>query len=222
MRSIFKTGAAALAVTTMLAGTALAQELSGTLRISSDMSDPAPRAVMESLAAEFDALHPNLTVELTVVDREAWKTQIRNALSCRSAGCGELVCGQPHGPLCQRRSFHGHHRMVGCGRFRRSRVGARCAHSRTAASGVCPIPTTSGACTTARTSLPSLACPSPRPGNRKLPTARSSSTRAGIAMPSGSRFLWPAGGWFDYLNMRTKRVRFPHGKTCPWRDRLDR
>lgn len=36
---------------------------------------------MEGLAADFDAMHPDLTVELEVVDREAWKSQIRNALT---------------------------------------------------------------------------------------------------------------------------------------------
>jgi multiple sugar transport system substrate-binding protein len=81
MRSIFTTGAAALAAAAMLPGAAAAQDLSGELRIFSDMSNPGPRAVMEQLAAEFDALHPGLTVDLTVVDREAWKTQIRNVLS---------------------------------------------------------------------------------------------------------------------------------------------
>ena len=74
---------AATAVVSLLATGALAQDadLSGTLRIISDMSNPAPRAVVEGMAAEFADLHPDLTVELEVVDREAWKSQIRNALS---------------------------------------------------------------------------------------------------------------------------------------------
>lgn len=61
--------------------TAAQAELSGTLKIFSDMSNPAPRAVMEQMAEEFDAMHPDLSVELTVIDREAYKTQIRNFLS---------------------------------------------------------------------------------------------------------------------------------------------
>ena len=73
----------ALALSTAVAVPAFA-ELSGTLRITSDMSNPAPRAVMEKMASDFDAMHPNLSVELTVVDREAWKTQIRNALSANA------------------------------------------------------------------------------------------------------------------------------------------
>ena len=82
MRSIMKTPLAVLAATTMLSGAALADGhgLSGDLRIFSDMSNPAPRAIMEGLVEQFGEMHPNLNIELTVVDREAWKTQIRNVL----------------------------------------------------------------------------------------------------------------------------------------------
>jgi len=58
--------------------------LSGDLRIVSDMSNPAPRAVMESLVAGFGEQHPDLNIELEIVDREAWKTQIRNALTANA------------------------------------------------------------------------------------------------------------------------------------------
>ncbi|MFT4707488.1 MAG: multiple sugar transport system substrate-binding protein [Ascidiaceihabitans sp.] len=38
-------------------------ELTGELRIMSDMSSPAPRAAMEDLAAGFGAMHPELNIE---------------------------------------------------------------------------------------------------------------------------------------------------------------
>ena len=63
--------AAGFAMVVGLAASAQAAELTGTLKSFSDMSNPAPRAVMEKMAADFDALHPDLTVELTVIDREA-------------------------------------------------------------------------------------------------------------------------------------------------------
>ncbi|WP_371156495.1 ABC transporter substrate-binding protein [Jannaschia sp. 2305UL9-9] len=79
MRSILT----ALAATTIMTGAAFADghALSGDLKIVSDMSNPAPRAVMEGLVADFGAMHPDLSIELEVVDREAWKTQIRNSLT---------------------------------------------------------------------------------------------------------------------------------------------
>jgi len=57
MRSMLSTAAAlAIAATGVTAGSH--SSLEGTLRIISDMSNPAPRAVMEGLAAEFDEMHP--------------------------------------------------------------------------------------------------------------------------------------------------------------------
>jgi len=78
---------AALAGSSMLAGAAFADghaKLSGDLVIFSDMSNPAPRAVMEGMVERFGEMHPDLNIELTVIDREAYKTQIRNFLTANA------------------------------------------------------------------------------------------------------------------------------------------
>ena len=80
MRFTTKTMLMALAGSTMLAGAAAA-ELSGDLKIFLDTSNPAPRATMEAMIADFQELHPDLNIETTVIDREAYKTQIRNFLT---------------------------------------------------------------------------------------------------------------------------------------------
>ena len=73
-------------------------DLSGTLTIFSDMSNPAPRAVMEGLAQEFDEMHPDLTVDLTIIDREAYKTQIRNFLTANSPDVANWYAGNRMAP----------------------------------------------------------------------------------------------------------------------------
>ena len=40
-------------------------------------------------------------------------------------------------------------------------------------------------------------------GRRKGPTAKRSLIRGASATRSARAFLWTAGGWFDYLNLRT-------------------
>ena len=49
MRSTFKASIVTLAASAVLATGATAQDLSGELKIFSDMSNPAPRAVMEGM-----------------------------------------------------------------------------------------------------------------------------------------------------------------------------
>ena len=60
-------------------------------RITSDMSNPAPRAVMEKMASDFDAMHPNLNVELTVIDREGLEDTDPKLSFSKCTRCCELV-----------------------------------------------------------------------------------------------------------------------------------
>ena len=103
MRSTLKTTFATLAASAMLASSAFAagHALSGDLKITSDMSNPAPRAVMEGLAAQFGEMHPDLNIELTIVDREAWKTQIRNALGANPPDVVNWYAANRMGPYVE-------------------------------------------------------------------------------------------------------------------------
>lgn len=56
-----------------------------TLVINADTSDPAPKAAMEQLIADFEAAHPEIDVELNLSDHEAFKTTVRNFLSTENA-----------------------------------------------------------------------------------------------------------------------------------------
>ena len=106
--NLLKGTAAGLAMAAGLFASAQASDLSGTLKIFSDMSNPAPRAVMEKMASDFDALHPDLTVELTIIDREAYKTQNPQLPDRQRAGCCQLVRGEPYASLCERRPVRRH------------------------------------------------------------------------------------------------------------------
>lgn len=83
--NVKKTVAAATASTLLATGAfAGSHALSGDLVIFSDMSNPAPRAVMEGMIDRFGAMHPNLNIDLTVIDRENMKTQILNFTSANA------------------------------------------------------------------------------------------------------------------------------------------
>jgi multiple sugar transport system substrate-binding protein len=54
-------------------------------------------------------------VDLTIVDREAWKTQIRNALSADPPDVVNWYAANRMGPYRRCGPVHGHHRLVGGG-----------------------------------------------------------------------------------------------------------
>ena len=75
MQSIMKGAVFALAAAAALAAPARA-DLTGDLKIFLDTSNPAPRATMEAAIAGFQEMNPDLSIETTIIDREAYKTQI--------------------------------------------------------------------------------------------------------------------------------------------------
>jgi multiple sugar transport system substrate-binding protein len=210
MHSIFKASAATLAATTILAGAAFAgshANLSGELNITSDMSNPAPRAVMEGLAAKFDEMHPDLTVNLTIVDREAWKTQIRNALSANAPDVVNWYAANRMGPY------------VNAGLFEDvSDVWAD--------EALAGLSSTKGAMTIdgKQWGVPytyyqwgiyyredifkELGLSEPATFDEEMANCAKIIESGRKCYTIGSKFLWTAGGWFDYMNMRTNGFDF--------------
>jgi multiple sugar transport system substrate-binding protein len=223
MRSIYKTGVAALAATTMLAGATLANAhgtLSGTLRIVSDMSNPGPRAVMEQLATDFDAMHPDLTVDLTIVDREAWKTQIRNVLSANPPDVVNWYAANRMGPYVDAGLFMDITAWWNAGDFDglESVRGAL-----TQGDYVWGVPYTyyQWGVYYRKDIFNELGLREPATWEEELANCQVIVDSGRACYTIGTRYLWTAGGWFDYLNMRTNgfdfHMQLARGE-IPWTD----
>ena len=221
MHSIIKTGAAALAGATMLTGAAMAQDnLSGTLTIISDMSNPGPRAVMESLAAEFDEMHPDLSVDLTIVDREAWKTQIRNALSANPPDVINWYAANRMGPFVNAGLFMDISDWWEAGDF----DGLESVRGAMEMDGsVWGVPYTyyQWGVYYREDIFNELGLSEPETWEEELANCEVIVESGRACYTIGTRFLWTAGGWFDYLNMRTNGFDFHMALArgeVPWTD----
>ena len=207
MRSMKKLMLAGLAATTMMSGAAFAEGLSGELRIFSDMSNPAPRAVMEGMVDRFGALHPDLDIELTIIDREAYKTQIRNFLTADAPDVANWYAANRMGPY------------VNAGLFEDiSDLWAEPAFA--------DLASTKGAMTIdgKQWGVPytyyqwgiyyredifkELGLSVPTSFDEELANCEKIVASGRACYTIGSKFLWTAGGWFDYMNMRTNGYDF--------------
>ena len=204
MHSILKTSLAALVAAGVTASSAAADghALSGELNIISDMSNPAPRAVMEGLAADFDELHPNLEVNLTIVDREAWKTQIRNALGANPPDVVNWYAANRMRPY------------VDAGLF--ADISDLWAEPEFAA-----LASTKGAMTLdgkqwgvpytyyqwgiyyRKDIYEELGLSEPANFDEMVSNCEAMIASGRKCYTIGTKWLWTASGWFDYLNMRT-------------------
>ena len=199
---------AALA-TTILATGAIAQDepLSGTLRIFSDMSNPAPRAVMEGMAARFEEMHPDLDVEVTIIDREAYKTQIRNFLSANPPDVANWYAGNRMAPYVEAGLFEDVSDLWAEPEFE-------------------ALASTKGALTLddKQWGVPYTyyqwgvyfrediygehGLEPPQDWEAFLAACQTLLDADVKCFTIGTKFLWTAAGWFDYLNLRTNGYDF--------------
>ena len=202
MSNFLKTTIATAALVAGFAGSAMAADLSGTLRITSDMSNPAPRAVMEKLASDFDAMHPNLSVELTTVDRDGWKTQIRNVLSANPPDLVNWYAATRMTPYVDAGLF-----MDISDLWNEPEMAA--------------LASTKGALTLngkqwgvpytyyqwgvyyRQDIFKELGLNEPKTWAEELSNCQAILDSGRKCYTIGTKYLWTAGGWFDYLNSRT-------------------
>lgn len=192
-----------------VAGLSTAAIAEGDLVISSNQSDAAPRAAFEALVEKFKAENPDINVEFNTIEHEAYKTAIRNFLVAdegpdvgmwfagnrmagfvadglfadisdvwTEAGLSEAMASTEASITFDGKQYGLPWAYYQWGLYVRSDI--------MEANGISQFETYDellAACETLR--------------------------GAGIApVTIGTKFLWTAAGWFDYLNMRTNGLEF--------------
>ncbi|MEM6596227.1 MAG: ABC transporter substrate-binding protein [Pseudomonadota bacterium] len=221
MHNFLKASTAALALAVAATGAqADGHALSGDLRIISDMSNPAPRAVMEGLAADFGALHPNLNIELEIVDREAWKTQIRNALTANPPDVVNWYAATRMTPYVDAGLFMDISDLWDEPEFAAlaSTEGAMTLDGKQW--GV-PYTYYQWGVYYRKDIFGELGLSEPTTWEEELANCQAILDSGRKCYTIGSKFLWTAGGWFDYINSRTNgydfHIQLANGE-IPWTD----
>ena len=220
MRSIIRASLVGALLSTSTLGGAAVAELSGTLRIMSDMSNPAPRAIMEGLASEFDAMHPGLEVELEVVDREAWKSQIRNALSANAPDVVNWYAANRMGPFVRAGLFEDITDMYEGGELP-GLDAVKGAMTMDGKQWGVPYTYYQWGIYYRADILNELGLSEPATFEQEMANCQAIIASGRKCYAIGSKFLWTAGGWFDYLNMRTNGFDFHMALArgeVPWTD----
>ena len=210
MRSILKASVAALgfaALATSAVADGHGKKLSGDLRIISDMSNPAPRAVMEGLAKEFGEKHPDLNIDLEIVDREAWKTQIRNALTANAPDVVNWYAANRMGPYVNAGLFEDISDMYENGDL----PGLDAVKGAMTLDGKqwgVPYTYYQWGMYYREDMFKELGLTEPTTFEEELANCQKIVDSGKKCYAIGTKFLWTAGGWFDYLNMRTNGFDF--------------
>ena len=210
MTSFTSRALALFAGTTMLAGAALADghaKLSGDLVIFSDMSNPAPRAVMEGMVERFGAQHPDLNIELTVIDREAYKTQIRNFLTADAPDVANWYAANRMRPYVDAGLFEDIS-DVWEGTLSEELASTKGAMTLDGKQWGVPYTYYQWGVYYRKDIYEELGLSEPTNWEEFKANCQAVLDSGKKCFTLGSKFLWTAAGWFDYLNMRTNGYQF--------------
>ena len=209
--------AACLVASTVLTSAALA----GELVINTDTSDPAPKAAFEALIEGFKAENPDVEVTWNLFDHEGYKTSIRNFLTADAPDLANWYAGNRMLPYVNAGLFEPVDDVWeenGLKESLASSVG-----SMTIDGQIWGVPYTYYQWGVYyRKDIfeeHGIAVPTTW---EEFKAAGATLTEAGITpITIGTKYLWTAGGVFDYLNLRTNGYDFHMALTkgeIPWTD----
>ena len=205
MRSMFKASVAALATTAITAGAAFADghALTGDLKIFLDTSNPAPRATMEALIERFQAEHPDLNIETTVIDREAYKTQIRNFLTANAPDVATWYAANRMTPYVSAGLFEDVSDLWAEPEIAENLASTKGAMTIDGKQWGVPYTYYQWGVYYRKDIYEELGLSEPANFDEMKSNCQAIIDSGRACYTIGTKFLWTAGGWFDYLNMRT-------------------
>ncbi|WP_120631268.1 ABC transporter substrate-binding protein [Ruegeria sp. EL01] len=207
MHSIFKRTAAALATSVAIAAPASA-ELTGELRIFLDTSNPAPRATMEAMIGRFAEQHPGLEIETTVIDREAYKTQIRNFLTADTPDVATWYAANRMKPYVDAGLFEDVSDLWAEPAIADNLASTKGAMTIDGKQWGVPYTYYQWGVYYRKDIFDELGLSEPTTWEEELANCQKIVDSGRACYTIGTKFLWTAGGWFDYLNMRTNGFDF--------------
>ncbi|WP_171123292.1 MULTISPECIES: ABC transporter substrate-binding protein [unclassified Ruegeria] len=207
MHSIYKRTTAALAMSVALAIPAYA-ELTGELRIFLDTSNPAPRATMEAMIDRFAEQHPGLEIETTVIDREAYKTQIRNFLTADTPDVATWYAANRMKPYVEAGLFEDVSDLWAEPEIAENLASTKGAMTIDGKQWGVPYTYYQWGVYYRKDIFDELGLSEPTTWEEELANCQKIVDSGRACYTIGTKFLWTAGGWFDYLNMRTNGFDF--------------
>lgn len=205
MRSMLK--AAAVAAAASLSGPASA-ELTGDLKIFLDTSNPAPRATMEAMIARFGALHPELDIETTIIDREAYKTQIRNFLTADAPDVATWYAANRMRPYVSAGLFEDVSDLWQEPEIAQNLASTKGAMTIDGKQWGVPYTYYQWGVYYREDIFNELGLKEPSTWEEEKANCAAIVASGRACYTIGTKFLWTAGGWFDYLNLRTNGYDF--------------
>ncbi|MEJ7137346.1 ABC transporter substrate-binding protein [Amphibiibacter pelophylacis] len=180
----------------------------GTLVINTDASDPAPKAAWEAMANGFMKANPDVTVKINTLDHEGFKTSIRNFLTANPPDIVTWYAGNRMAPFVKAKLFEDVSDVWTQNDLKTQLKPALNAMTIDGKQWGIPYTYYQWGIYYNKDVFKKYSIAVPKTWEELL--AACAKLKAGGVTPFaiGSKALWPTGGWFDYLDLRTNGHQF--------------
>lgn len=200
-------GAAALMAALLLSTAAVAQE-KRILTFITDNNDPAPKAAWEQLVADFEAENADIDVEMNIMDREAYKTAIRNFLTADPPDVANWYPGNRMKPFVDAGLFLDISDVYASNNLTTELASTLPVVTQDGKQWMVPYTYYQWGIYFNRTVYEQVGATVPTTWDEFIANCEKFKAANIDCLTTGTSQLWPAAGIFDYLNLRTNGYEF--------------
>ena len=200
----FKTSVASAVTFALMASTAFA----GTLVINTDTSDPAPKAAFEQLIKDFEAENSDITVKWNLFDHEGYKTSIRNFLTADAPDLANWYAGNRMLPYVNAGLFEPVDDVWASAGLNDTLASASASMTIDGKKWGVPYTYYNWGVYYRKDIFENLGIGIPKTWDDFKAAGATLNANGVKPITIGSKYLWTAGGVFDYMNLRTNGYDF--------------
>ncbi|MFA0031570.1 sugar ABC transporter substrate-binding protein [Vibrio sp. 10N.222.55.F9] len=197
-----------IAASAVLAASMSATSFAGTLVINSDASDPAPKEAWGEIINRFEKENPDITVKYNLYDHESYKTTIRNWLVTSPPDVVFWYAGNRMKAFVDRGLFEDVSDIWADNNMKQDFAAAAPAMTVQGKQFGVPYTYYQWGIYYRKDIFEQYGIAEPKTWEG-LKSASATLKENGVApFAIGTKYLWTAAGWFDYINMRTNGLDF--------------
>lgn len=204
MRRMFSRLSSATAALALMASSSFA----GELVINSNTSDPAPKAAFEKVIEQFKAENPDIDVKFNVFDHEGFKTSIRNFLSSEAPDVVTWFAGNRMKVFVDRGLLEDVSDLWEAEGLKDSMASSLSAMSVDGKQYGVPYAYYQWGVYYRKDLFEQVGASVPKTWDDLLEVGAKLKDAGITPVTIGTKFLWTAAGWFDYINIRTNGLDF--------------
>ncbi|MDE8603026.1 extracellular solute-binding protein [Marinomonas sp. RSW2] len=191
-----------------MALTAVSMANAGTLVINSDQADPAPKKAFAEIVQKFEGENPDITVKYNLYDKEGYKTAIRNWLSTSPPDVVFWYAGNRMKAFVDRGLFEDVSDVWKKEDLKTNMPSATPAMTINDKQWGIPYTYYQWGIYYRKDIFDTLGLSEPKTWDEFLAVNAKLKANDIAPIAIGTKYLWTAAGWFDYLNMRTNGLDF--------------